>query len=75
MFYRERRSVTSKIIGWFLAVYKIRNAPFFILSLIIEIKPVEFKKHISFLEGMGGGGGVTFSSYAYFSILIRSLSE
>ena len=38
-------------------MYEIRNAPFFILSLIIEIKPVEFKKHISFLEGMGGGGG------------------
>ena len=37
-------------------MYEIRNAPFFILSLIIEIKPVEFKKHISFLEGMGGGG-------------------
>lgn len=66
MFYRERRSVTSKIIGWFLAVYEIRNAPFFILSLIIEIKPVEFKKHISFLEGMGGGGG----SYVQFLRLL-----
>ena len=54
-------------------MYEIRNAPFFILSLIIEIKPVEFKKHILFLEGRGGGR-VTFSSYSYFSILVRSLS-